>query len=152
MPGCTTGAAPPPSPGVKIIAEKWLWSVLLESSLQNGHEPPHGLDVRLRDGQALPPSGNKKHRCDLSTRSQRQSLVPVAGLEPARHRWRWILSPLRLPFHHTGFYRSIITEPVKKCKRNFLKFPNIRKGPSKYCTRPRCGCARSRDWRRPLRR
>ena len=24
-------------------------------------------------------------------------LVPVAGLEPARHRWRWILSPLRLP-------------------------------------------------------
>ena len=24
-------------------------------------------------------------------------MVPVAGLEPARHRWRWILSPLRLP-------------------------------------------------------
>ena len=24
-------------------------------------------------------------------------VVPVAGLEPARHRWRWILSPLRLP-------------------------------------------------------
>ena len=29
-------------------------------------------------------------------------LVPVTGLEPVRHRWRWILSPLRLPFHHTG--------------------------------------------------
>ncbi len=29
-------------------------------------------------------------------------LVPVAGLEPARCRQRWILSPLRLPFHHTG--------------------------------------------------
>ena len=25
------------------------------------------------------------------------AVVPVAGLEPARHRWRWILSPLRLP-------------------------------------------------------
>ncbi len=29
-------------------------------------------------------------------------VVPVTGLEPVRHRWRWILSPLRLPFHHTG--------------------------------------------------
>ena len=29
-------------------------------------------------------------------------LVPVTGLEPVRHRWRRILSPLRLPFHHTG--------------------------------------------------
>ena len=24
-------------------------------------------------------------------------VVPVTGLEPVRHRWRWILSPLRLP-------------------------------------------------------
>ena len=23
--------------------------------------------------------------------------MPVAGLEPARHRWQWILSPPRLP-------------------------------------------------------
>ena len=30
------------------------------------------------------------------------ALVPVTGLEPVRHRWRRILSPLRLPFHHTG--------------------------------------------------
>ena len=29
-------------------------------------------------------------------------LVPVTGLEPVRCRQRWILSPLRLPFHHTG--------------------------------------------------
>ena len=29
-------------------------------------------------------------------------LVPVTGLEPVRHHWRRILSPLRLPFHHTG--------------------------------------------------
>ena len=30
------------------------------------------------------------------------SLVPVTGLEPVRCRQRRILSPLRLPFHHTG--------------------------------------------------
>ena len=29
-------------------------------------------------------------------------LVPVTGLEPVRCRQRRILSPLRLPFHHTG--------------------------------------------------
>ena len=31
-------------------------------------------------------------------------MVPVTGLEPVRCRQRWILSPLRLPFHHTGIY------------------------------------------------
>ena len=30
------------------------------------------------------------------------AVVPVTGLEPVRCRQRWILSPLRLPFHHTG--------------------------------------------------
>ena len=29
-------------------------------------------------------------------------LVPVTGLEPVRHRWRRILSPLRLLVSHTG--------------------------------------------------
>lgn len=29
--------------------------------------------------------------------SDYMGLVPVAGLEPARHRWQWILSPPRLP-------------------------------------------------------
>ena len=29
-------------------------------------------------------------------------VVPVTGLEPVRCRQRRILSPLRLPFHHTG--------------------------------------------------
>ena len=32
--------------------------------------------------------------------------MPVTGLEPVRCRQRWILSPLRLPFHHTGSYIS----------------------------------------------
>ena len=30
------------------------------------------------------------------------AMVPVTGLEPVRCRQRRILSPLRLPFHHTG--------------------------------------------------
>ena len=36
-------------------------------------------------------------------------LVPVAGLEPARYRYRWILSPLRLPIpSHRQIYLDII--------------------------------------------
>ena len=41
---------------------------------------------------------NKKEEAEASS----FLLVPVTGLEPVRHRWRRILSPLRLPFHHTG--------------------------------------------------
>ena len=37
-----------------------------------------------------------------------QKLVPVTGLEPVRCRQRRILSPLRLPFHHTGRYLNSI--------------------------------------------
>ena len=34
-----------------------------------------------------------------------REMVPVAGVEPARHCWQWILSPLRLPIPS---YRHII--------------------------------------------
>ena len=44
-------------------------------------------------------------------------LVPVTGLEPVRCRQRWILSPLRLPFHHTGIYQNSIHHPGKNSKR-----------------------------------
>ena len=60
-------------------------------------------------------------------------LVPVTGLEPVRCRQRRILSPLRLPFHHTGrcvhsivLHHSGYTDraarvPVSGCgARNFL--------------------------------
>ena len=50
-------------------------------------------------------------------------LVPVAGLEPARHRWRWILSPLRLPFHHTGRHSYSIVQIQGKCKKKFSSPP-----------------------------
>ena len=53
-------------------------------------------------------------------------LVPVTGLEPVRHRWRRILSPLRLPFHHTGIYLLSIVHFCTNCKKKFC-----RKHPSK---------------------
>ena len=45
-------------------------------------------------------------------------LVPVAGLEPARHRWRWILSPLRLPIpsHRQFKYSPSIPQCGPECK------------------------------------
>ena len=45
--------------------------------------------------------GEKKNPKPVATQ-QISDLVPVTGLEPVRCRQRWILSPLRLPFHHTG--------------------------------------------------
>ena len=57
----------------------------------------------------LPPNCNgltiasSKEKSPKSLESLRiLDLMPVTGLEPVRHRWRRILSPLRLPFHHTG--------------------------------------------------
>ena len=56
------------------------------------------------------------------------SLVPVTGLEPVRHRWRRILSPLRLPFHHTGACPCIILHMGRKSKGNLnFRCPDSRK-------------------------
>ena len=49
-------------------------------------------------------------------------LVPVTGLEPVRHRWRWILSPLRLPFHHTGGYPGIIHQVFENSKQKMSAY------------------------------
>ena len=38
------------------------------------------------------------------------TVVPVAGVEPARLLCRGILSPLCLPFHHTGRWEYFSTE------------------------------------------
>ena len=46
-------------------------------------------------------AGNEKSPKPLENKGF-WTLVPVTGLEPVRCRQRWILSPLRLPFHHTG--------------------------------------------------
>ena len=59
----------------------------------------------------VPPTGAIEFvrvRSHLEIKQKREAyaslfyLVPVTGLEPVRCRQRWILSPLRLPFHHTG--------------------------------------------------
>ena len=58
--------------------------------------------------RSIPARRRRSLRGRLRTKKGRHAdaclpfLVPVTGLEPVRHRWRWILSPLRLPFHHTG--------------------------------------------------
>ena len=51
-------------------------------------------------------------------------MVPMAGLEPARYHYQRILSPPRLPFHHTGIflqqeYDTIIVEIIQE--RNFSR-------------------------------
>ena len=33
-----------------------------------------------------------------------EKMVPLTGLEPVLNRFRWILSPLCLPFHHSGVF------------------------------------------------
>ncbi len=35
------------------------------------------------------------------------ALVPAVGLEPTRYRYQRILSPSRLPFHHTGKHHEV---------------------------------------------
>ena len=35
-------------------------------------------------------------------------MVQVVGLEPTRSHLHWILSPTRLPFHHTCIYHAYI--------------------------------------------
>ena len=36
--------------------------------------------------------------------SEIEKMVPLTGLEPVLNRFRWILSPLCLPFHHSGVF------------------------------------------------
>ncbi len=46
-------------------------------------------------------------------------LVPEAGLEPAQGCPYRILSPARLPFHHSGTRLILITDGEVRCKRQF---------------------------------
>ena len=48
-------------------------------------------------------------------------MVPRAGLEPARYRYRWILSPLRLPISPPGHCLTIISKDRMPCKDFFKK-------------------------------
>ena len=44
----------------------------------------------------------KQKKTDKVYQSFSFIMVPEAGLEPARTHVQWILSPSRLPFHHSG--------------------------------------------------
>ena len=73
---------------------------------------------------------------------QRVSLVPVTGLEPVRCRQRWILSPLRLPFHHTGRYWDIIYQSFQNSKRQSVKKEAQMGLFSSVLTAPGAGCCK----------
>ena len=47
-----------------------------------------------------------------------EQMVPVVGLEPTRYRYQRILSPSRLPFHHTGKLLEYYT--LRKAKNQVL--------------------------------
>ena len=62
--------------------------------------------------------------------ASRLSLVPVVGLEPTRYRYQRILSPSRLPFHHTGklliYYTPVCTKNQEGLQTFFQILPLLR--------------------------
>ena len=73
------------------------------------------LTVRPKDSSPTP---NQKIRARPKGRTL--ILVPVAGLEPARYRYRWILSPLRLPIpSHRHMVRKILYRTKRKKSSTF---------------------------------
>ena len=46
----------------------------------------------------------KKTLRAFNLRKKKKKMVPLTGLEPVLNRFRWILSPLCLPFHHSGVF------------------------------------------------
>ena len=45
--------------------------------------------------------------------SEIKKMVPLTGLEPVLNRFRWILSPLCLPFHHSGVFNPFKWRDMK---------------------------------------
>ena len=64
-----------------------------------------GVELKPYRGGLRIAAGKRKNPKPLENKGF-WALVPVTGLEPVRCRQRWILSPLRLPFHHTGRIHS----------------------------------------------
>ena len=76
--------------------------------------PPPDISIYTRKGAFVSCAGqesypNKKSApAGYSDPIRTLVLVPVVGLEPTRYRYQRILSPLRLPFRHTGECVEII--------------------------------------------
>ena len=85
----------------KTVTQRSGHSFEARSSGASSHFVPlhHDPATRSRCRSEETPRPAKRPRRKAGARAKRgvSELVPVAGLEPARHRWRWILSPLRLP-------------------------------------------------------
>ena len=71
-----------------------------------GCAPKHLAAARRRTRRVLPTPTQHKNP---AARWAAGFLVPVVGLEPTRCRHQRILSPSRLPFHHTGLTLFIIS-------------------------------------------
>jgi hypothetical protein len=54
-------------------------------------------------------------------------LVPKVGLEPTRPCGHWILSPARLPFHHSGIPPNAMVVASANCPKFRLPKPTILK-------------------------
>ena len=56
----------------------------------------------LRPGDAVVVNDTRVIAARLDIRSSSRIIMPTTGLEPVRHNWLRILSPLRLPFRQAG--------------------------------------------------
>ena len=103
-----------------------LLSLFMYASFSWGHGVWNLAEwVRHWGNRSVRISGNKQiirtHFPRGKSGSDYIGLVPVAGLEPARCRHRWILSPLRLPIpsHRHGACIVYYTFP-KNARKNYL--------------------------------
>ena len=67
----------------------------------------------------------KKKSLNYASACRGSRLVPVAGLEPARYRYRWILSPLRLPIpshRQNKLTYALYNKGIAKSSLFYLKF------------------------------
>lgn len=54
-------------------------------------------------------------------------LVPLTGLGPVQYRYRGILSPLCLPFHHSGIPLSILSYEMGRVKEKATASERVEK-------------------------
>ena len=77
------------SVGQKRSIRRVAGALHIRAKVPYGHRTP-----KLRFGFS---AAHRRHKKKTTKTVVLFFMVPVAGLEPARYRYRWILSPLRLP-------------------------------------------------------
>ena len=108
----------------KTVTQRSGRSFEARSSGASSHFVPlhHDPATRSRCRSEETPRPAKRPRRKAGARAKRgvSELVPVAGLEPARHRWRWILSPLRLPIPSHRHRRYLVYSIRRKNSSAYL--------------------------------